>query len=86
VQNGSLPGPPGANNWVLSQALSDRSNGARPLRRALQKCIEDPLSEALIEGTINTRLAFIEVFLEDTKLYYRPLDSRETEAVLLYEN
>ena len=75
-----------AKKWVLSQTLSDRSNGARPLRRALQKYIEDPLSEALIQGTINTRPAFIEVFLEDTKLYYRPLDSRETEAVLLYEN
>jgi ATP-dependent Clp protease ATP-binding subunit ClpC len=75
-----------AKKWVLSQTLSDRSNGARPLRRALQKYIEDPLSEALIQGTINTRPAFVEVFLEDTKLYYRPLDSRETEAVLLYEN
>ena len=44
---------------------------------ALQKCIEDPLSEVLIQARINTRLAFIEVFLEYTKLYYRPLDSRE---------
>jgi hypothetical protein len=28
----------------------------------------------------------IEVFLEDNKLYYRPMDSQETESVLLYEN
>ena len=75
-----------AKKWVLSQTLSDRSYGARTLRRALQKYIEDPLSEALIRGTINTRPAFIEVFLKDTKLYYRPVDSQETEAVLLYEN
>src|SRR5260370_1360794 len=51
--------------WILNQTLIDRSYGARPLRRALQKYIEDPLSEALIQGTITTRPAFIEVFLED---------------------
>jgi len=44
------------------------------------------LSEALIQGTITTRSAFIEVFLEDNKLYYRPEDAQETEGVLLYEN
>ncbi len=60
-----------AKKWVLSQTLSDRSYGARPLRRALQKYVEDPLSEALIQGTITTRTAFIEVFLEDNKMYYR---------------
>jgi hypothetical protein len=37
----------------------------------LQKYIEDPLSEELIQGTITTRPAFIEVFLEDNKLFYR---------------
>src|SRR5467141_3690922 len=75
-----------AKRWILNQTLTDRTYGARPLRRALQKYIEDPLSEALIQGTITTRPAFIEVFLEDNKLYYRPLDSQETEGVLLYEN
>jgi ATP-dependent Clp protease ATP-binding subunit ClpC len=75
-----------AKKWVLSQTLSDRSYGARPLRRALQKYVEDPLSEALIQGTITTRPAFIEVFLEDNKLYYRLLDSQKAEGVLLYEN
>src|SRR5580704_12518111 len=44
-----------AKKWVLSQTLSERSYGARPLRRALQKYVEDPLSEALIQGTITTR-------------------------------
>ena len=66
--------------------LRDRSYGARPLRRALQKYIEDPLSEALIQGTITTRPAFIEVFLDGDKLYYRPVDSEKAEGVLLYEN
>jgi len=75
-----------AKRWILNQTLTDRSYGARPLRRALQKYIEDPLSEALIQGTITTRPAFIEVFLEANKLFYRPVDSEKTEGVLLYEN
>jgi ATP-dependent Clp protease ATP-binding subunit ClpC len=75
-----------AKRCILNQTLGDRSYGARPLRRALQKYIEDPLSEALIQGTITTRPAFIEVFLEGEKLYYRPVDSEKTEGVLLYEN
>ena len=75
-----------AKKWILHQTLTDRSYGARPLRRALQKYIEDPLSEALIQGTITTRPAFIEVFLEDNKLFYRPVDAEKTEGVLLYEN
>src|SRR6202030_1622108 len=74
-----------AKKWILNQTLGDRSYGARPLRRALQKYIEDPLSEALIQGTIASRPAFIEVFLGDNKLFYRPVDSKETEGVLLYE-
>src|ERR1700756_3438502 len=75
-----------AKKVILNQTLTDRSYGARPLRRALQKYIEDPLSEALIQGTITTRPPFIEVFLDGDKLYYRPVDSKETEGVLLYEN
>ena len=46
----------------------------------------NPLSEALIQGTISTRPAFIEVFLEDNKLFYRPVDAEKAEGVLLYEN
>src|SRR6266540_2294414 len=75
-----------AKKWILNQTLTDRSYGARPLRRALQKYIEDPLSEALIQGTITTRPAFIEVFLEDNKLFYRPVDAEKAEGVLLYES
>src|ERR1700678_3937002 len=75
-----------AGKWIVDKTCLDRSYGARPLRRALQKYLEDPLSEALIQGTIATRPAFIEVFLGDNKLFYRPVDSKETEGVLLYEN
>jgi ATP-dependent Clp protease ATP-binding subunit ClpC len=41
------------------------------------------LSEALIQCTITMRPAFIEVFLEDNKLYYRLVGSQKTEGVLL---
>ncbi len=75
-----------AKKWILNKTLVDRSYGARPLRRALQKYIEDPLSEALIQGTIKTRPAFIEVYLEGDRLFYRPVGETETEGVLLYSN
>ncbi|HEV1285128.1 MAG TPA: hypothetical protein VNU44_07455 [Bryobacteraceae bacterium] len=41
-----------AARYILEKTCTDRSYGARPLRRALQKYIEDPLSEALIQGTL----------------------------------
>jgi ATP-dependent Clp protease ATP-binding subunit ClpC len=77
-----------AKKWILDKTLTDRSYGARPLRRALQRYIEDPLSEALIQGTITTRPAFIEVYLEGDSLFYRQVgDGQEkTEGVLLYSN
>lgn len=39
-----------AKQWIVTRTCSDRSYGARPLRRALQKYVEDPLSESLIQG------------------------------------
>ena len=75
-----------AKKWILDKTLLDRSYGARPLRRALQKYIEDPLSELLIQGTITMRPAFIEVFLEGDRLFYRPVGEEKTEGVLLYSN
>ena len=36
-----------AKKWILEKTLVDRTYGARPLRRALQRYVEDPLSEAL---------------------------------------
>jgi ATP-dependent Clp protease ATP-binding subunit ClpC len=73
-----------ARKWILAKTSSDRSYGARPLRRALQKYIEDPLSEALIQGAIKTRPAFLEVYLENNQLFYRPVGEETTEGVLLY--
>jgi ATP-dependent Clp protease ATP-binding subunit ClpC len=49
--------------------------------------VEDPLSEALIAGNINERPAFLEVYLENNQLYYRPIGMEGVEkpdGILLY--
>jgi ATP-dependent Clp protease ATP-binding subunit ClpC len=62
-----------AKKWIIEKTLSDRTYGARPLRRALQRYVEDPLSEALIAGNITERPAFLEVYLDNNSLFYRPI-------------
>jgi ATP-dependent Clp protease ATP-binding subunit ClpC len=46
--------------WLLAQSGEDPNMGARPLRRAIQKNIEDPVSELLIAAR-DERLEAIEV-------------------------
>jgi ATP-dependent Clp protease ATP-binding subunit ClpC len=55
--------------WLLTKTLSDRSYGARPLRRAIQRHIEDALSEAFIRGQIRSGRG-IEVGVRDGALWY----------------
>jgi ATP-dependent Clp protease ATP-binding subunit ClpC len=64
---------PQASKYILDKTCGDRSYGARPLRRALQKYIEDPLSEALIQGTL-PRPSELEVYLGDTGIFYRQIN------------
>ena len=61
-----------AARYILEKTCTDRSYGARPLRRALQKYIEDPLSEALIQGSL-ARPAEFEVYLGEHGIYCRQL-------------
>jgi len=75
-----------AKKWILNKTITDRNYGARPLRRAIQKYIEDPLSEALIQGNIKTRPSFIEVYLEGDNLFYREVGEEKQEGVLLYQS
>ena len=63
---------PEARRWILDKTCGDRSYGARPLRRALQRYIEDPLSETLIQGNIQPP-ATIEVYVAGEELAFRPL-------------
>jgi ATP-dependent Clp protease ATP-binding subunit ClpC len=57
---------------VLQKTCTDRTYGARPLRRALQKYIEDPLSEGLITGQVQPPTT-LEVIVESGKLGFRPV-------------
>jgi ATP-dependent Clp protease ATP-binding subunit ClpC len=63
---------PDARKWILDKTCADRKYGARPLRRALQKYIEDPLSETLIQGTL-VRPATLEVYVGADALEFRPV-------------
>jgi len=63
---------PEARQWILEKTCADRSYGARPLRRALQKYVEDPLSEALIQGGLQ-RPATLEIYVSAEGLAFRPV-------------
>src|SRR5712692_41647 len=63
---------PEARQWILEKTCADRSYGARPLRRALQKYVEDPLSEALIQGGIQ-RPATLQIYVAGEGLSFRPV-------------
>jgi ATP-dependent Clp protease ATP-binding subunit ClpC len=69
-----------AAKYILDKTCGDRSYGARPLRRALQKYIEDPLSEALIQGTL-PRPAELEVYLGENGIYCRQVGDLEGQPV-----
>jgi ATP-dependent Clp protease ATP-binding subunit ClpC len=57
-------------DWIINATCKDRSYGARPLRRAIQRYVEDPLSEELIRGHLPG--GDIEVYLDGGILAYRP--------------
>jgi ATP-dependent Clp protease ATP-binding subunit ClpC len=56
-------------DWIIDVTCRDRSYGARPLRRAIQRYIEDPLSEELIRGGLRT--GTVEVFMDGGALAWR---------------
>ncbi len=60
---------PEVRKWIVEKTCADRSYGARPLRRALQKYIEDPLSEGIIQNRIQEN-STLEIFLKDDTLHY----------------
>ncbi|HEY7285709.1 MAG TPA: ATP-dependent Clp protease ATP-binding subunit, partial [Vicinamibacterales bacterium] len=62
-------------DWIIEVTCKDRSYGARPLRRAIQRYVEDPLSEELIRGHL--RAGEIEVYLDAGQLAYRPAGELE---------
>ena len=71
-----------AKKWIVQKTCADRSYGARPLRRALQKYVEDPLSEALIQGHLGDA-ALIEMFLDGDDLNYRAIGIEAPDDAIL---
>ena len=65
-------------DWIIDLTCKDRSYGARPLRRAIQRYIEDPLAEELIRGDLKG--GEFEVYVDAGALAYRALDADGTVA------
>ncbi|HYT49337.1 MAG TPA: ATP-dependent Clp protease ATP-binding subunit [Pyrinomonadaceae bacterium] len=61
-----------AKRWIVNKTCADRSYGARPLRRALQKYVEDPLSESLIQGHL-AEASLVEMFVDGNDLNFRSI-------------
>ena len=68
--------------WLVKKACVNRSYGARPLKRALQKYVEDELSEALINGSLGDE-SLVEIALEDDKLVFRHIEVGEIESLII---
>ena len=55
---------------LLAKEGFDKNLGARPLRRAIQRMVEDPLSEALLHGEFSEGVS-IEAVLQDGAIAFR---------------
>src|ERR1044072_662873 len=75
-----------AKRWIVNKTCADRSYGARPLRRALPKYVEDPLSEALIQGQLG-EASLVEMYVDHGELNFRSImideEGREQSSDLL---
>ena len=60
-----------AMRWLLERACKDKRYGARPLRRAIQRYVEDPIANLLIRGG-NSKTQNIEVDMQDEQLVFNP--------------
>jgi ATP-dependent Clp protease ATP-binding subunit ClpC len=67
-----------ARRWLIDKTLVDRKYGARPLKRALQRYVEDELSEALIQGLIAEH-SIVEVYPGGDKLVFREVRAIKPE-------
>lgn len=84
-----------AANRLIAKEGTDLSFGARPLRRAIQRLLEDPISERILEGKW-TSGSVIDVDVEDEKLVFnqgtgsipapRKRDTIAQEAELILSN
>jgi ATP-dependent Clp protease ATP-binding subunit ClpC len=71
-----------ARRWLIDRTCSDRKYGARPLKRALQKHVEDELSEALIQGVVSDQ-STVEIYPAGDKLAFREVRANKVEKQLI---
>ncbi len=70
-----------AKKWLVDKTCNDRNYGARPLRRALQRHVEDQLADAMIVGELKNAV-IVEVFLNGDKLDFRVALEKQTEQTI----
>jgi ATP-dependent Clp protease ATP-binding subunit ClpC len=75
TQDLSLDVSPEAVDFLVQKGF-DQALGARPLKRALQRYLEDPLSDAILRGTLKGRHV-IRVVREGDGLSFLPADAPE---------
>ncbi|MBR6571827.1 MAG: ATP-dependent Clp protease ATP-binding subunit, partial [Clostridia bacterium] len=69
----------------LAKAGYDANYGARPLRRTIQRSVEDALSEEIIAG----RIALgdkVELYVDDQKIAFRKMEDVVTDSSAVLEN
>ncbi len=71
-----------AKSWLLEKTTADRGFGARPIKRAIQKYVEDELSEAMIQGKTANE-SELEVFVDGDRLAIRSLVAGQIDKHLL---
>lgn len=59
-----------AMRWLLEKSCRDKRYGARPLRRAIQRYIEDPIADLLIRGGNENRSSSIAVDTQEDHLVF----------------
>ncbi|WP_005038047.1 ATP-dependent Clp protease ATP-binding subunit [Holophaga foetida] len=66
-------------DWIVKTTSRDRSYGARPLRRAIQKAVEDPLAELMVaQDTVPSGRVFFEAGPDGLVPAFTEDGSRET--------
>jgi ATP-dependent Clp protease ATP-binding subunit ClpC len=71
-----------ARDWLADKGY-DPQFGARPLRRALQRYIENPLSIQLLSGEVEKGAIVADI--EDDAMVFRPAGPRSEEPELVEE-
>jgi len=68
-----------ARNWLANEGYEEQF-GARPLRRALQRHVESPLSVQLLQGEFSSE-DHVLIDEEDGRLTFQTVETEQVEPV-----